>query len=271
MLSALEKAKRNGAHIVTINPLDEAGLRRFRNPQTPCRPGQGHRPRRRVPAGPARPATRRCSPLWRGSTVDAGAVDEDFVAAHCSEYDEYLAAPRRVSTGTTSWPTTGLPRDQIEALAKRYRESDRVIVCWAMGLTQHRDAVATIQEITNLMLLRGNIGKPGAGLCPVRGHSNVQGDRTMGIWEKAPDWFLDALGHEFGFDAAARARPGRRRHDPGDARRARCARSSRWAATSSPRPRTPHATAAAMTRPGPHRPRRAPSSTGRTRSAARRR
>ena len=95
---------------------------------------------------------------------------------------------------------TGLTRPEIERLAKRYRESDRVIVCWAMGLTQHRNAVATIQEITNLMLLRGNIGKPGAGLCPVRGHSNVQGDRTMGIWEKAHDSLLDGLRDEFGFE-----------------------------------------------------------------------
>src|SRR5690606_10982499 len=76
--------------------------------------------------------------------------------------------------------------------------SQRIIVCWAMGLTQHRHAVATIEEATNVLLLRGMIGKPGAGLCPVRGHSNVQGDRTMGIWEKAPDFFLDALDREFG-------------------------------------------------------------------------
>ena len=85
-------------------------------------------------------------------------------------------------------------------MAKKYRESDRVIVCWAMGLTQHKGAVATIQEITNLMLLRGNIGKRGAGLCPVRGHSNVQGDRTMGVWEKAHDSLLDGLRDEFGFE-----------------------------------------------------------------------
>ena len=75
-----------------------------------------------------------------------------------------------------------------------------VIVCWAMGLTQHRQAVATIREIVNFLLLRGNIGRRGAGVCPVRGHSNVQGDRTMGIWEKPPAAFLDALGAEFGFD-----------------------------------------------------------------------
>ena len=78
--------------------------------------------------------------------------------------------------------------------------SERTIVCWAMGLTQHKAAVATIQEIVNFLLLRGSIGKPGAGACPVRGHSNVQGDRTMGIYEKPSDQFLDRLEAEFGFD-----------------------------------------------------------------------
>ena len=80
------------------------------------------------------------------------------------------------------------------------RTARSVVVCWAMGITQHRDAVATIQEFVNLLLLQGNIGRAGAGLCPVRGHSNVQGDRTMGIWEKMPDAWLDRLGAEFGFE-----------------------------------------------------------------------
>jgi len=202
MLSALEKAKagsggRRGAHIVTVNPLDEAGLRRFRNPQNPVGLIKGTELtdeflQIRLAGDQALFAA-----LAR-LTIDAGAVDEEFIREHCSEYDEYVA-----HLADLDWDaviaTTGLSRVQIEALAERYRNSERVIVCWAMGLTQHRDAVATIQEITNLMLLRGNIGKPGAGLCPVRGHSNVQGDRTMGIWEKAPDSFLDALGEEFDF------------------------------------------------------------------------
>ena len=81
-----------------------------------------------------------------------------------------------------------------------FRDSSATVICWAMGITQHRNAVATIKEITNVALAQGNIGKPGAGLCPVRGHSNVQGDRTMGIWERVPDHFLDALRDEFGFD-----------------------------------------------------------------------
>jgi molybdopterin-dependent oxidoreductase alpha subunit len=197
MLSALEKAKRNGAHIVSINPLDEAGLRRFRNPQTPGGLLKGTELaddflQVRLSGDQALFAA-----LAR-LTIEAGAVDEEFVTAYCSEYDEYAAHLRDLDWDEVL-TATGLTRAEIESLAERYRASDRVIVCWAMGLTQHRDAVATIQEITNLMLLRGNIGKPGAGLCPVRGHSNVQGDRTMGIWEKMPPEFLSALGEEFGF------------------------------------------------------------------------
>jgi molybdopterin-dependent oxidoreductase alpha subunit len=197
MLTALEKAKRNGARIVSVNPLDEAGLRRFHNPQTPRGMVKGtdltdEFLQVRLAGDQALFAA-----LAR-LTVDAGAVDEEFVSTYCSEYDDYLAHLQRLDWDAVL-TATGLTRAQIESLAKLYRESDRVVVCWAMGLTQHRDAVATIQEITNLMLLRGNIGKRGAGLCPVRGHSNVQGDRTMGIWEKAPESFLSALGSEFGF------------------------------------------------------------------------
>jgi molybdopterin-dependent oxidoreductase alpha subunit len=197
MLSALEKAKAHGARIVTINPLDEAGLRRFRNPQSPIGVLAGTELtddylQIRLAGDQALFAA-----LGR-LTVEAGAVDEEFVAAHCSDYAEYRAQLDRLDWDTVL-TATGLTRAEIEGLATTYRSADRVIVCWAMGLTQHRDAVATIAEITNLMLLRGNIGKPGAGLCPVRGHSNVQGDRTMGIWEKMPTTFLDALADEFGF------------------------------------------------------------------------
>jgi molybdopterin-dependent oxidoreductase alpha subunit len=92
---------------------------------------------------------------------------------------------------------TGIDRAQLDRVAAMVLESDRTVVCWAMGLTQHRHAVPMISEIANVLLLRGMIGKPGAGLCPVRGHSNVQGDRTMGIWEKMPEKFLAALDAEF--------------------------------------------------------------------------
>jgi molybdopterin-dependent oxidoreductase alpha subunit len=206
MLTALERAKHGvdgseGAYIVGINPLDEAGLRRFRNPQTP----QGLVKGTELADELLQVRLSGDQALFAALaklTIDAGAVDEEFVAAYCSEYEEYAAHLRDLDWDDVL-AATGLTRAEIERLAVRYRESDRVIVCWAMGLTQHRDAVATIQEITNLMLLRGNIGKRGAGLCPVRGHSNVQGDRTMGIWEKMPETFLSSLGAEFGFTPRA--------------------------------------------------------------------
>jgi len=95
---------------------------------------------------------------------------------------------------------TGLTLDEVDLLADLYVRSDRTIITWAMGLTQQKNAVATLKELITLLLLRGNIGKPGAGASPIRGHSNVQGDRTMGIWERMPDRFLDAVQREFGFD-----------------------------------------------------------------------
>ncbi len=95
---------------------------------------------------------------------------------------------------------TGLPWEQIEELGRMVLASEKVIVCWAMGLTQHKHSVPTIREVVNFLLLRGNVGRPGAGVCPVRGHSNVQGDRTMGIFERPSAAFLDALGREFSFE-----------------------------------------------------------------------
>ena len=198
MLTALEKAKRKGAYVVAVNPLPEAGLGEFHNPQSPIGMVRG-----------TRLADEHLSIRLAGDqalfaalgklTLGAGAEDRAFIDEHCSEFEEYAAALRDLSWDEIL-AATGLARDDIERLAERYASSDRVIVCWAMGLTQHRDAVATIQEVVNLLLLRGNIGKPGAGVCPVRGHSNVQGDRTMGIWEQMPDAWLDRLGKEFSFD-----------------------------------------------------------------------
>src|SRR5207302_5227018 len=122
----------------------------------------------------------------------------DFIAQKTSGFDEYAGAIRR-----QSWDRilqlSGLSREQIHQAAELAMRSKAIICCWAMGLTQHRNAVATIQEIVNLALLRGNIGRPGAGLCPVRGHSNVQGDRTVGITEKPTPQFLDRLERRFGF------------------------------------------------------------------------
>lgn len=137
---------------------------------------------------------------------DPGSVlDRDFIAAHSHGFDDFAAAARAVSFDTVA-EATGIDMAQLHPLARLVAESERTIVCWAMGLTQHTHAVATIGEITNVLLMRGMIGKPGAGVCPVRGHSNVQGDRTMGIWEKPPAAFLDALDRRFTISTPRRRR-----------------------------------------------------------------
>jgi molybdopterin-dependent oxidoreductase alpha subunit len=199
MLTALEEAKRNGARIVAVNPLPEAGLIRFRNPQS-ARGVVGRGTALadlflQVKVG----ADMALFQLLNRRLVDAGAIDKDFVEHHCNGYEE-LAAHLRSLDPDELLAGCGLQASEVDELVALATGSERTIVCWAMGLTQHRAAVATIQEIANFLLLRGSIGKPGAGACPVRGHSNVQGDRTMGIWEKMPAEFLDRVQAEFGFD-----------------------------------------------------------------------
>ncbi|MEV4330586.1 FdhF/YdeP family oxidoreductase [Streptomyces sp. NPDC049597] len=198
MLSALEKAKGSGARIISVNPLPEAGLERFKNPQTPRGMVKG------VPLtdlflqiriGGDQALFRLLNKLVLETE---GAVDEEFVREHTQGYEEFTAAARAADWAETL-AATGLGREEIERALAMVLESKRVIVCWAMGLTQHKHSVATIREVVNFLLLRGNIGRPGAGVCPVRGHSNVQGDRTMGIFERPSEQFLDALEREFGF------------------------------------------------------------------------
>jgi formate dehydrogenase major subunit len=126
-------------------------------------------------------------------------LDHEFLEEHCQGLEELRAHLAELDEDTVL-EATGLRSEEIDELAARYLKADRVIITWAMGITQHKKAVATIKEMINLLLLRGNIGKPGAGASPIRGHSNVQGDRTMGIWEQMPPAFLDALGKEFDFE-----------------------------------------------------------------------
>jgi molybdopterin-dependent oxidoreductase alpha subunit len=205
MLTALEEAKERGARIVTANPLPEAGLVRFKNPQ-----------RLRGLLGPGTALTDRYLPvrvngdlalfagvnkalLARDDGAGGAILDHDFIATYCDGFDEACRAWRELDW-TTVETQSGLSRAEIEAFAEDVIAAKSVIVCWAMGITQHRNAVATIREVVNFLLLRGNIGRPGAGPSPIRGHSNVQGDRTMGIWEKMPDAFLDKLRDEFNFE-----------------------------------------------------------------------
>jgi len=202
MLTHLEVAKHHGASIVAVNPLPEAGLIRFKNPQT-ISGILGHGTAiaddyLQVRLGGDHALFRALGHLLlqEEAARPGSVVDHAFVEKHTSGYAEYVAAVRDLDWDLTL-KATGLPREEIESLARRFVDSKATVVTWAMGLTQHLDAVATIQEIVNVLLLQGNIGKAGAGPCPIRGHSNVQGDRTMGIWERMPDSFLDALQTEF--------------------------------------------------------------------------
>ncbi|MEU9604229.1 FdhF/YdeP family oxidoreductase [Streptomyces sp. NPDC048057] len=198
MLSALEKAKASGARIISVNPLPEAGLERFKNPQTPRGLLKGTALNDlflQIRIGGDQALFRLLNKLVLETD---GAVDEEFVREHTHGYEEFAAAARAADWDETL-AATGLDREVIEQALAMVLASRRTIVCWAMGLTQHKHAVATIREVVNFLLLRGNIGRPGAGVCPVRGHSNVQGDRTMGIFERPAPGFLDALEKEFGF------------------------------------------------------------------------
>nr|WP_178116592.1 FdhF/YdeP family oxidoreductase [Pseudomonas brassicae] len=209
MLEPLREAVKRGAQVVCVNPLKERGLERFQHPQHPIEMlTNGDRP---TNTAYFRPALGGDMALLRGmakfllqwerEAQASGApalFDHAFIAAHTAAVEAYLEAVE-----ASSWDKiveqSGLSLADIEQAARMYARAEKVIMCWAMGITQHRHSVATIQEIANLMLLRGNLGVPGAGLCPVRGHSNVQGDRTMGINERPPVALLDALERRFGF------------------------------------------------------------------------
>ncbi|MGW8756489.1 FdhF/YdeP family oxidoreductase [Streptomyces albidoflavus] len=198
MLSALEKAKQGGAKIITVNPLPEAGLERFKNPQTVKGMARGTALTDlflQIRLGGDQALFRLLNSLILKTP---GAVDEEFVAAHTEGYKEFAATAAKTGWEETL-TATGLQRAEVEEALRMVLASERTVVCWAMGLTQHKHSVPTIREVVNFLLLRGNIGRPGAGVCPVRGHSNVQGDRTMGIFERPAPAFLDALEREFGF------------------------------------------------------------------------
>lgn len=209
MLSALENAKRHGCKLVHINPLPEVGMTRFKHPQDVLGWfGAGTTLADLFLQVRINGDVALLKGIMKAVLAEDGkrthpVLDQEFINTYTTGFDEFAAALRKVD-----WDEIveqgGVSREQVEAAARIFIESERTIFCWAMGLTQHKNAVSNIQEIVNLMLLRGQIGKPGAGLCPVRGHSNVQGDRTMGIWERPTDVFLDRLGAEFNFEPPRR-------------------------------------------------------------------
>ena len=205
MLATLQRAKAAGATIVSVNPLNETGLRNFRNPQTvKGLLGKGddladlHVPVRIN--GDVALLKGLCKVMLEAEAERPGQVlDKAFIDQHTALFDAFAA-----DIVATSWDAivqgSGVDEGLIRRTAEIAIESQATICCWAMGLTQHKNAVANIQEIVNFLLLRGNFGKPGAGACPVRGHSNVQGDRTMGIWEKPDNEFLDRLAQRYGIE-----------------------------------------------------------------------
>lgn len=206
MLSALQVTRRNGGQIIAINPLDEVGLSRFQHPQqigqvltgrsTPI--ASLHLPVRingdvAVLKGIMR------AMLDAEDAVPGTVFDAKFIAQYTTGFGSFISA-LRAERWEVILAECGLTREQIAEAARIVMTSDRLVIAWAMGLTQSPTAVSAIQECVNLLLLRGAIGRPGCGALPVRGHSNVQGDRTMGIWETAKPEFMDALARVFHFD-----------------------------------------------------------------------
>lgn len=205
MLSALERCKENGGKIIAINPLKEAGLLRFSNPQRPAKMlGKGTaladlflqvRINGDIPLLKAIMSLM----LYDERTKPGSAFDMEFITQYTEGYEAFVTDLLTYDFNTLA-EASGVPRKDIKQAVEMIKKADKMIVCWAMGLTQHANGVDNVREIVNLLLLKGAIGKPGAGACPVRGHSNVQGDRTMGIWESPKPEFLDKLQEVFGFN-----------------------------------------------------------------------
>ncbi len=205
MLTTLQRAKQNGCKLVHINPLPEVGMTRFKHPQDLVGLLGAGTPladlflQVRINGDVALLKGIMKDVLAQEEHTPGQVLDHEFINQSTTGFEGFAAALRKAHWGDII-EQSGVAKTRIEEAARIFVQSERTIFCWAMGLTQHRNAVANIQEIVNLMLLRGQIGKPGAGLCPVRGHSNVQGDRTVGISERPPNTFLDRLGAEFDFE-----------------------------------------------------------------------
>ena len=210
MLGELRDANKRGARIVSFNPLRERGLERFADPQDKfematfgSQPISTHYFQVRI-GGDLAVVKGMCKHLLAlddaaRAAGGASLLDTAFIAEHTQGFEAFEAEVRRESWSVIE-TESGLSRTDIEIAAEVYARAERVIACWGMGITQHEYAVHTIQTIANWLMLRGNLGRPGAGVCPVRGHSNVQGDRTMMIYERPPAAFLDRLGQVFNFE-----------------------------------------------------------------------
>jgi len=205
MLSALEETKKNGGKIITVNPLPEVGLLAFKNPQKPSKWFSGEKLtdiflQVKVNEDVSLLKAILLLLIEKEEATPGSVFDHKFIEEKTQGLDDFLTNLKQYNLDELI-EDTGLEKNIILEAANLIANSKKVIVCWAMGLTQHKNAVDNIREVVNLLLLKGSIGKQGAGTCPVRGHSNVQGDRTMGIWEKPKASFLNSLEKEFDFNA----------------------------------------------------------------------
>ncbi len=204
MLSALKDTKKNGGKIITINPLPEVGLMHFKDPQNPIKWLNGDKLTDLFLQvkinGDVALLKIIMLLLLEKQKQDGNIFDLDFINLKTANYQEFITDLEKQSIDELL-PQTGVPINEIQKAVEMIATNKKIIICWAMGLTQHKNGVDNVREIVNLLLLKGSIGKQGAGTCPVRGHSNVQGDRTMGIWEKPEKVFLDRLETVFNFKA----------------------------------------------------------------------
>ncbi len=201
MLSTLEEAKQAGVKIVSINPLKEPGLMNFKNPQglsiLKSTAISDHYLQVKINGDLALLKAILFLLLEKENNTPGSVFDKHFIERQTEGVDQLLEHIKK-SDLQELVKQSGVQRAEIEKVSELIANKKKIIICWAMGITQHHNGVATIQEIVNLLLLKGSIGKPGAGTCPVRGHSNVQGDRTMGIYERPNPGFIDKLNEEFG-------------------------------------------------------------------------
>lgn len=204
MLSALEKAKANGAKIISINPLKESGLVRFKNPQTIKGVLGGgtiisdHFLQVRINEDVALLKAIMIK-LFNIAESRPEILDSEFINSKTAGFEEFKEDLMKNDL-VNLLERTGIDESEIDAVVALLADKSKIITCWGMGLTQHVNGVDNIQEVVNLLLMKGSIGKPGAGTCPVRGHSNVQGDRTVGIAERPSKALLDKISEHFGFE-----------------------------------------------------------------------
>ena len=206
MLSALEKCKKNGGKIITVNPLVEAGLKTFVDPQSVTSVlGNGTSLtdlylQVKINGDIAFLKAAMSLLLKKEKEAPGTVFDHEFIKEYTSGYEEFIHELEEIDF-EACMADCGLSKSRIEKAADLIARKERIIICWAMGLTQQENGVGNIKEVVNLLLLKGAIGKPGAGTCPVRGHSNVQGDRTMGIWEAPKEPFLQKLDEVHGIQS----------------------------------------------------------------------